>query len=195
MTRRLPRWLMAVCGGALLVTGCGASASQNVAAPRPPTVPGQVTAGPDLTGVKLPNFIMPLISGRISLPKRTLTPGAVTSADANTICNLPARLPVPTVPPAVQAAVYRAYGHTTPATQKKFILDLLVPPSLGGAAVEANIWPAAIRGTGFFQKNQLDHLLKDMVCRRLVTLKHAQKALETDWYAAWLKYVVATGHI
>ena len=60
--------------------------------------------------------------------------------------------------------------------------------------VQANIWPAAIRGTGFFQKVQLDHILKDMVCRRMVTLTQAQHALETDWYAAWLKYVVATGH-
>jgi hypothetical protein len=164
-----------------------------VAAPRPPTVPGQVTTGPDLTGVKLPNFIMPLISGGISLPKHTLTPGAVTNADANTICNLPRRLPARIVPAAVKIAVYRAYGHT--ATQRKFILDLLVPPSLGGTAAEANIWPAAISGTGFFQKKQLDHILKDLVCRRLVTLKRAQHALETDWYAAWLKYVVATGHI
>ena len=124
-----------------------------------------------------------------------MTPGAVTTTSANTICNLPARLPTPSIPVAVQSAVYQAYGHTAPATQKKYILDLLVPVSLGGAPVEANIWPAAIRGTGFFQKNQLDHVLKDMVCRRLVTLKHAQQALETDWYAAWLKYVVATGHI
>jgi hypothetical protein len=32
------------------------------------------------------------------------------------------------------------------------------------------------------------------VCRRSITLVQAQQALETDWYAAWLRYVVASGH-
>jgi hypothetical protein len=30
----------------------------------------------------------------------------------------------------------------------------------GGAAVQANIWPAALRGTGFYQKLQTDHILR-----------------------------------
>ena len=137
---------------------------------------------------------MPLISGGISLPKRQLTPGAVTTTNTTTVCNLPSRVRPPSISYTLQAAVYNSYGYTG-ALSKKYILDLLVPLSLGGAEVQANIWPAAIRGTGFFQKNQLDHILKDMVCRRLVTLSQAQHALESDWYAAWLKYVVATGHI
>ncbi|HXP21258.1 MAG TPA: hypothetical protein VN840_16570 [Streptosporangiaceae bacterium] len=189
------RWLLAavLCCG-LVITACGGPASHLAAAPRPPVVPGQITAGPDLTGVQLPNFIMPLISGGISLPKRQLTPGAVTTTNTTTVCNLPSRVRPPSISYTLQAAVYNSYGYTG-ALSKKYILDLLVPLSLGGAEVQANIWPAAIRGTGFFQKNQLDHILKDMVCRRLVTLSQAQHALESDWYAAWLKYVVATGHI
>jgi glyoxylase-like metal-dependent hydrolase (beta-lactamase superfamily II) len=180
MSKRQPRRPIAVLAVALLITGCGASAHRTVAAPRPPAVPGQAKSGPDLTGVKLPNFIMPLISGGISFPKRALTPGAVTTADANTICNLPHRLPAPQIAPSVQLAVFRAYGYAAPAIQKKYILDLLVPVSLGGTSAQANIWPAAIRGTGFFQKQQLDHILKDMVCHRQVTLGDAQRALETQ---------------
>jgi hypothetical protein len=194
MTKARQGWLAPILAGALLLTACSSAGHHLAAAPRPPVVPGAVTTGPDLTGVKLPNFIMPLISGGISVPRRTLTPGAVTPSSANTICNLPHRLPVPQIPISIQNAVFRAYGYLAPAVQKKYILDLLVPVSLGGSEVQANIWPAAIRGTGFFQKNQLDHILKDMVCRRSVTLVQAQHALETDWYAAWLKYVVATGH-
>jgi hypothetical protein len=34
-----------------------------------------------------------------------------------------------------------------------------------------------------------------MVCRREITLTQAQQALETNWYSAWLRYVVATGHL
>jgi hypothetical protein len=189
-----PRWLVPILVGVLSLTACSSAVRHPAAAPRAPVVPGAVTAGPDLTGVKLPNFIMPLISGGISVPKRSLTPGAVTATSANIICNLPHRQSAPQIPVSVQTAVFRSYGYIAPAVQKKYILDLLVPVSLGGAVVQANIWPAAIRGTGFFQKNQLDHILKDMVCRRLVTLTQAQHALEADWYAAWLKYVVATGH-
>ena len=36
----------------------------------------------------------------------------------------------------------------------------------------------------------LAHVLYHRVCSRLMTLSQAQSALETDWFAAWLKYVV-----
>ena len=38
-------------------------------------------------------------------------------------------------------------------------------------------------------------ILREMVCRRTLTLAQAQHALETNWYAAWLRYVIAAGHI
>jgi hypothetical protein len=56
-----------------------------------------------------------------------------------------------------------------------------------------NIWPAAIRGTGFYEVAQTDQILP--FCHRSISLIQAQRALEKDWYAAWLRYVVATGHI
>jgi hypothetical protein len=69
-----------------------------------------------------------------------------------------------------------------------------VPYDLGGATTQANIWPAAIRGTGFYQKTQTDYILRQLVCRRSISLVTAQKALATNWYVAWLRYVVAGGH-
>jgi hypothetical protein len=97
------------------------------------------------------------------------------------------------IPFALQTAGYTRYGYTTPAQQHKYTLDYLVPLGLGGAAVRANIWPASVRGIGFFQKVQLNHVLRDMVCRREVSLTLVQSQLRRDWYAAWLEYVVATG--
>lgn len=177
----------------LLTSACG-SAHPTAAPPQPPAVPGQATGGPDLTGVQLPDFTMPLIRGGVSRPKPALTPGAVTTTDANVVCNLPARTRAPAMPFSVQQAVFNEYGYTTPSAQHKYILDYLVPDNLGGAPVQANIWPAAVRGTGFYQKIQTDHILREMVCRRTITLAQAQHALETNWYAAWLRYVVTTGH-
>jgi len=178
----------------LAICGCGGPARHAAAAPQPPVVPGQATGGPDLAGVQLPDFTMPLIKGPVSMPRPALTPGAVTTTDANVVCNLSPRAKAPSMPFALQTAVFDEYGYTTPSAQHKYILDYLVPYDLGGAAVQANIWPAAIRGTGFYQKIQTDHILREMVCRRTITLAQAQRALETNWYAAWLRYVIATGH-
>jgi hypothetical protein len=54
--------------------------------------------------------------------------------------------------------------------------------------------PAALRGTGFYEKVQTDHVLRDLVCRRAISLVQAQHDLEKNWYAAWLTYVVAADH-
>jgi hypothetical protein len=177
------------------LAGCGAQGAGSTAAPQPPVVPGLNTAGPDLTGVQLPNFVMPLIKGGISRPNRKLTPGDVTTTNANTVCVLPTHGVSNPMPYTTQVAVFDEYGYTTPAQQHKYILDYLVPRDLGGALDQANIWPAAVRGTGFYEKIQTDHILYEMVCRRTLSLTQAQHDLKSDWYAAWLRYVVATGHV
>jgi hypothetical protein len=179
---------------AMVVTGCGAAGNGPAAAPAPPRVPGEATAGPDLTGVKLPNFTMPMIRGKVSRPNHQLTPGSVVSTDTAALCAMSKAAARAAIPFTTQTAVYTQYGYSDPAVQRKYSIDYLVPVDLGGDTTTANLWPAAIRGTGFFQKNQLDHILYDMVCRRTITITAAQGALERDWYAAWLQYVVATGH-
>ena len=97
------------------------------------------------------------------------------------------------IPPATQQQVFTEYRIRNPAVQAKYDVDYLVPIGLGGARSIANMWPAALKGTGFFEKIQLDHVMRDMVCRRELSLRRAQHDLEQNWYAAWLKYVVATG--
>jgi hypothetical protein len=191
------RWLaLAVAlGCALALTACSVQSRPRRPAPVPPKVPGEITAGPDLSGVQLPNFIMPLISGGVSVPRKALSPGAVYTTSANTVCNLPPAASSGSIPSSLQLGALAAYGYTTPAAQHKYIVTFVVPPSLGGAITSANVWPAAVAGTGFFELIQLDHILKQQVCRRFITLKQAQRALEANWYAAWLKYVVATGHL
>ncbi len=180
---------------ALAITSCGTARSAAPAAPQPPVIPGQANSGPDLAGAALPDFVMPLISGGVSLPKTALTPGAVTTTDATTVCNLAQHASPPSVPSTVKLAIDISYGYITSIEQNKYGFDFLVPYDLGGAPVQANIWPAAIRGTGFYQKLQTDARLREMVCRRTLTLAQAQHALEANWYAAWLRYVIAAGHI
>lgn len=188
-------WLAMAAAGVLAVAACAAPAHHVRSAVRPPVVPGEVHSGPDLAGVQLPNFIMPVIGGGVSVPRRALTPGDVTTTSTNTVCNLPPAASSDPIPISIENQVFDAYGYTNEAVHNRYILNRLVPLSLGGATTVANIWPAAVKGTGFFEKVQLDHILKGLVCRRFLTLRQAQRALETNWYAAWLKYVVATGHL
>jgi hypothetical protein len=180
-------------GCLLVVAGCASPRHHAAASSKPPVVPGQVTAGPDLSGVQLPNFVMPLISGGVSVPKKALTPGAVTTTNTTEVCDRTPAQNAQTIPPGLDPEVFSEYGIGL-NQQGRYLLDLLVPISLGGAMTLSNIWPATLQGTGFVQKAQLDHILKDDVCHRFLTLRQAQRALETNWYAAWLKYVVATGH-
>ena len=83
--------------------------------------------------------------------------------------------------------MYSEYGYTTPALQHKYTLDYLVPLALGGSTSIANIWPASMRGVGFFQKQQLNAVLFGLVCHGAVPLVAAQRQIANDWYSAWLR--------
>jgi hypothetical protein len=172
------------------VVGCGTSGA-HVAAPQPPVPAGEATAAPDLSGVALPAFVMPEIKGGVSWPDPKLTPGSVVNTDTQSVCGLSPhdRHPIPWL---TGQQVFAAYKDGASA-QHKLNLNYLVPVYLGGGTGTDNIWPAKLRGTGFFQKIQTDHVLRDLVCRRTLTLAQAQHDEETNWYAAWLRYVVATG--
>jgi hypothetical protein len=192
MPCRVVKLALAVLMAAVVVVVTGCSRSTPAAAPTPPKVPGQAS-GPDLANVTLPNFTMPLVTGGVSMPNPTLTPGAVTTTDTTKVCLLPDHLASTAIPSATQQQVFTEYRIKNPVVQAKYDIDYLVPIGLGGATSAANMWPAALKGTGFFEKDQLDHVMRDMVCHRQLSLRTAQRDLEHNWYVAWLKYVVATG--
>jgi hypothetical protein len=189
--RRLAAVALGLCAAAV-ITGCGAARSAP-AAPSPPRVPGEAAGGPDMANVTLPDFTMPLVTGSLSMPNPSLTPGAVSSTSTTVVCSLPDHLNSSPIPTATQDVVYHKYGYTNSQVQAKYDIDYLVPILLGGATTIANMWPASYSGTGFFEKTKLDYILRDLVCHRTLPLVTAQRDLEKNWYVAWLKYVVATG--
>jgi hypothetical protein len=165
---------LAIAGAAV---GCASGGGATAAPPQPPVVPGEATAGPDLTGVQLPSVVMPLIKGGISRPNPHLTPGSVVTTNTNDVCGLPDHGDPHPISPQLSAQVYSEYGYTTTSEQHKHLQNYLVPLDLGG-------------GTGFYEVVETDHVMRDLVCRRALPLTVAQHDLETDWYAAWLRYVV-----
>jgi hypothetical protein len=174
------------------MAGCGASGGATAAVSDPPVPAGQNTTAPDLSGVTLPSFVMPQIKGTVSEPDLRLTPGTVVDTNTTSVCGISPKAGRNRIPWQTAQQVFAAYGHGSGA-QHKYILNFLVPLDLGGGTDTANIWPVSLRGTGFYQKVETDHVLRDLVCRRSLSLAQAQHDEEKNWYAAWLRYVVATG--
>jgi hypothetical protein len=180
---------LAIC----YATASCASGGRAVSPPQPPVVPGAATTGPDLTGIQLPSFVMPQIKGGIARPNPKLTPGIVAITNTNEVCALPDHGDLHPIASALQLRIYAEYGDTTKSERHKHILNYLVPLDLGGGTGADNIWAASLRGTGYYQVVETDHVIRDLVCRRALPLRVAQHDMQTDWYAAWLRYVVATG--
>lgn len=146
-----------------------------------------------------------------SRPDRALTPGAVDPGVSDaTIC---AHDWAPGDPPqrggdatyaraarhtsaAMKAAVFAAYRLSDPHDGgHSYEVDHLVPLSLGGRDVVANLWPESRRGDGLnaWAKDRLEFRLYRLVCHpppgtARVSLAEAQAAFRDDWVAAFRRY-------
>ena len=69
--------------------------------------------------------------------------------------------------------------------------DHLVSLELGGHPMsELNLWPQYWFSVyGAHEKDQLENKLNKLVCTNKITLVEAQKAIATNWIAAYKKYV------
>jgi hypothetical protein len=181
---------LAVLGG---LAGCSASGGGGQSTAAAPVPSGENTAAPDLDGASLPSFVMPEIKGGVSMPNAKLTPGSVVNTNTQSVCDI-SQHGGHSIPWTTATKVFDSYGDPAVWQQHKLNLNLLVPFDLGGGSGTDNIWPASLRGTGFYQKVETDHVLRNLVCHRSLTLAAAQQDEETNWYAAWLRYVVATGN-
>ena len=136
-----------------------------------------------------------------ALPDATTTPGAlnpkVTQANiATTICTIgftskirpPASYTTKLKREQLRTAPYSRYGSTS---TKLFEEDHLISLELGGAPYDPkNLWPEHWAGaTGARAKDKLENTLHALVCAHQITLKDAQTAIATNWYAAYQRYV------
>ncbi len=79
-----------------------------------------------------------------------------------------------------------AYGDSGPLHDYEY--DHLVPLELGGARNDArNLWPEP--GASPNAKDALEDRLNTMVCAGQLGLTAAQRAIATDWVAAYRQYV------
>jgi len=131
------------------------------------------------------------------VPNPRLTPGAtdpaVTQATiAQTICVSGYTARVRKVGSAEKREVFAEY-QIDPKSDH-FEVDHLISLEIGGSNDIRNLWPQSYttRPWNAHVKDRLENRLRRLVCSHALTLEDAQRAIVTDWEAAYVRYVRAT---
>jgi hypothetical protein len=126
------------------------------------------------------------------MPDPRLTPGEPFSGvGARQVCTSGYSATVRHVTPAQYQEVYAEYRVAYPEPSGAYELDHLIPLELGGDNTNANLWPEpASPAPGFHQKDQLENAMHGLVCSARLDLGEAQREIASNWYAAYLRYVI-----
>jgi hypothetical protein len=124
----------------------------------------------------------------MDVPDVRLTPGAVLTASAATVCVVGYSSSVRDVPSAVSEEAYRRYDvvHVPYAHE----VDHLVSLELGGSNAITNLWPDPYAGRwGARTNDALENRLHSLVCAGELSLRAAQRQEARDWVGAYRRYV------
>jgi hypothetical protein len=90
------------------------------------------------------------------------------------------------------AGNYKFFVDIYGADPKNYEEDHLISLQLGGSPTDPkNLWPEPYSGDNAHKKDVVETALKRLICSGGITLADAQKAISTDWVAAYNKYVNA----
>ena len=136
----------------------------------------------------------------VGLPRGDLTPGAINPAATQETLDTTVCMPgwaTSVRPPAAYTGALKLaqileYGYSD-RNPSHYQEDHLVPLELGGASRDRrNLWPqpntvSLPDGTsvGSKEKDDLEDVLHSKVCDGEMTLDEAQRAMASDWIAAW----------
>jgi hypothetical protein len=126
-----------------------------------------------------------------SLPRASLTPGAVAISAAADLCA--GARPSRQVAEGVRRDVVRPY-RMEHVDESRYELDALITPELGGSTDVRNLWPQLYESPVWNArvKDELEQLLPSLVCSGAVDLGRAQRDIAADWIAAYKKYFNTT---
>lgn len=123
-----------------------------------------------------------------ALPDPALTPGDVFPVGTEQICVSGYSSRVRNVSTATKSQAYAEY-HIVTHTTGQYEVDHLIPLELGGSNDLKNLWPEpAEPRPGFHEKDLLENKLHDLVCAGSLDLTTAQRAIASNWYAAYVQY-------
>ena len=119
-------------------------------------------------------------------PNPSLTPGAVLTTDASTICVPGYAASVRDVSTATKKQVYAEYGVSYPQPLGAYEVDHFIPLEIGGSNDITNLWLEAATPTpGFHQKDQFENFEHGQVCDGAISVTEAQSRMASDWYLYW----------
>src|SRR5690348_5443054 len=119
----------------------------------------------------------------VDVPSPALTPGAVLTTNAATVCVSGYSSSVRDVPDSEKEAVYARYG--IPHVPYQHEVDHLVSLELGGSNAITNLWPEPYAGRwGARTKDVLENKLHDLVCSGTIGLRDAQRIEARNWVPA-----------
>jgi hypothetical protein len=137
-------------------------------------------------------------------PNAAITPGAINPAvtQANIKDNVCKANWTSTVRPPVSytnklkatqlATTYKSFVAIYGAAPSGYEEDHLISLQLGGSPTDPkNLWPEPYAGDNARKKDAVETALKRLICSGGITLANAQKAIATDWIAAYNKYTSA----
>ena len=123
-------------------------------------------------------------------PNPSLTPGAVLTTDATTICTPGYASSVRNIPTVTKKQVYAEYGASYPQPTGAYEVDHFIPLEIGGSNDIKNLWLEPATPTpGFHQKDQFENFEHDQVCNGTISAAEAQSRMASDWYFYWQEEV------
>jgi hypothetical protein len=127
------------------------------------------------------------------LPDPRLTPGAVATTDPALVCTPGYAKSVRHTPGKLKAKVYRDYGLDR--RDGHYEIDHLISLELGGADVEANLWPESYDTEPWNAqvKNRLENFLHREICAGRLPIEQAQRQIAENWIEAYRKYLGEPG--
>ena len=160
----------------------GQSATDAVAQARPANTPSTqtVSLAPSSTEAG-PAYVY---------PNPSLTPGAVLTTDASTLCTPGYASGVRDVSTATKEQVYAEYGVSYPQPPGAYEVDHFIPLEIGGSNDIKNLWLEPATPTpGFHQKDQFENFEHGQVCNGTISVQESQSRMVSDWYLYWQEEV------
>lgn len=119
-------------------------------------------------------------------PDPSLTPGDTLPVTAQDVCTPGYSKKVRNVPSGVKRQAYAQYGIEQRATGE-FEVDHLISLELGGSNSIRNLWPQSFMTHPWnaHVKDAIENELHRQVCAGTMSLHDAQRAIATDWIAAY----------
>jgi|GEM_PF-4399208 len=118
----------------------------------------------------------------LPLPDPKLTPGRVADSDIRDVCDPGYADRQGYLDPGNVRETFNRYHIPEPLRLHRFVVDRLVPSSLGGAPTLDNLWAVPLEAER--RKRVIEQSLVEDVCSGGMSLAEAQRRMLTDWRTA-----------